>query len=338
MTTMNEEFTGADGQGKVPGPASTPSAKRPADNSGKSQPAEKISGEKVPGFKTQAEVIDYLVSLPGGLDVNDATKLFDRIKSVPIAGGTTTAAAASIKTYKEELETALDTTALDESLKAAVLTIFEGVVNTKVAAITEEIKAEYDAKIEEGVAAVRAELETKVSEAVAYFGEKYVAENKAPIVSALKVEVATSFFEGIKGVFAEHNVAVPDDQVSAIEELSAEVSEIEEKLNKTVEENITLAKEVLTLKAAQKLEESIADLTDVEKAKIRELAENVEFTSVDEFSSKVKVFIESFANKSSKSIVSEEVVSDPITESATPEVPASPIALMKAQAKSQMLR
>lgn len=338
MSELKEEFKGADGKGTVPGPVVTPSAKRPADKTGNSQPVDKVDASKIPGLTSQAEVIDYLVTLPGGMDVNDATKLFDKIRTIP-HGGPVTPAAKSIQTYKEELESALDTTALDETLKKSVLTIFEGVVNTKVAAITEEIKAEYDAKIEEGVEAVRAELEKKVSESLSYFGEKYIAENHEPIVSALKVEIATSFFDGIKSVFAEHNVAVPDDQVSAIEELSSEVSEIEGKLNKYVEENINLHKEVLTLKAAQKLEEAIADFTDVEKAKIRELAESVEFNSVDEFESKVNVFIETFVNKTpNKSIVSEEVVSDPINESTNPEVHASPIALMKAKAKSQILR
>ena len=183
---------------------------------------------------------------------------------------------------------------LSEEFEERARTIFETAINTKVAEIKEELVASYEASLVEEVASIKTELTDRVDAYLEYVADEWISENSIAVEHGLKTEMTESFLSGMKSLFEEHYVTVPEDKYDVIESMVDKLDEMEGKLNEQIERNVALNR---------RLAESVADVifADVaeglaisQKDKLASLAENVEFDSEESYREKLVTLRESY--------------------------------------------
>ena len=209
---------------------------------------------------------------------------------------------------------------LSEEFEERARTIFETAINTKVAEIKEELVASYEASLVEEVASIKTELTDRVDAYLEYVADEWISENSIAVEHGLKTEMTESFLSGMKSLFEEHYVTVPEDKYDVIESMVDKLDEMEGKLNEQIERNVALNR---------RLAESVADVifADVaeglaisQKDKLASLAENVEFDSEESYREKLVTLRESYfpvntgAQKEDSENLSEEVTLTEETE------------------------
>ena len=207
-----------------------------------------------------------------------------------------------IKQPIEQVLALFDGADLSEEAKAKISTIwetaFDAAVQEKVSAVREELIEAGEAALEEAKADIRTELEGKVDEYLSYVAEEWKKDNELAVETGLRVEVTESFMEGLKQLFVEHYVEVPESKRDLVADLAEKVEEMQSSLNEQVQENIKLKKEVGAMKKAQILESKLEGLSDASRERVKALAETVDFVTEDEFTQKVSILVETFGGKS----------------------------------------
>jgi len=209
---------------------------------------------------------------------------------------------------------------LSEEFEERARTIFETAINTKVAEIKEELVASYEASLVEEVVSIKTELTDRVDAYLEYVADEWISENSIAVEHGLQTEMTESFLSGMKSLFEEHYVTVPEDKYDVIESMVDKLDEMEGKLNEQIERNVALNR---------RLAESVADVifADVaeglaisQKDKLASLAENVEFDSEESYREKLVTLRESYfpvntgAQKEDSENLSEEVTLTEETE------------------------
>ena len=183
---------------------------------------------------------------------------------------------------------------LSEGFKDKAKTIFEAALKSKVIEMREAFEAHYEVKLIEEVEVLKEDLIERVDSYLEYVADEWFAENVLSIEKGLKSELTESFLEGLKGLFEENYVSIPDDKYDVVENMTNKLDEMETKLNEQIEKNIFLNK---------RLAESVADgilfdvsegLTITQKEKLASLAESVEFESEEEYREKLEMLKESY--------------------------------------------
>ena len=183
---------------------------------------------------------------------------------------------------------------LSEDFKAKAATIFEAAINSKVQEISEQITAQYEEKLVEEIASIKEELKDRVDSYLEYVADEWVQENELAVQSGLKEEMTESFISGMKSLFEEHYVTIPEEKYDVIESMVDKLDEMEGKLNEQIEKNIALNK---------RLAESVSDvvfadvtegLAQTQKDKLASLVENVEFESEEAYREKLGTLRESY--------------------------------------------
>ena len=198
---------------------------------------------------------------------------------------------------------------LSEEFQSKARTIFEAAIKEKVSEIKENLQTAYEQALVEEVANVRDELTERVDAYLEYVADEWIQENALQVESGLKTEMTESFLEGMKSLFEEHYVSVPEDKYDVLESMVDKLDEMESKLNEQIERNVALN---------QRLAESTSDviLADVseglalsQKEKLASLAENVEFESETDYRGKLEKLRESYfpTNASAPSAHSETI-------------------------------
>jgi len=183
---------------------------------------------------------------------------------------------------------------LSEEFKAKAKTIFETAVKTRVNEARVEIEASHAAKLEEEVAAAKGELSERVDNYLEYVSEEWFTENQLAVEQGLKTDLTESFLGGMKSLFEEHYVSIPDDKYDVLESMVEKLDDMETKLNEQIEKNIGLNKR-LGESVANGILESVADgLASTQKEKLATLAESVEFESETEYREKLETLRESY--------------------------------------------
>ena len=210
--------------------------------------------------------------------------------------------------FKDELNSLVESEAtLSDEFKAKARIIFEANVKAKLAEEIDRLEEAYATELQEEVATTKAELVEKVDSYLNYVVEQWMADNALAIQSGLRAEIAEDFMKGLKNLFTESYVDVPEAKVDLVDELSQQVEEMAEKLNGSTEAILEMTKELDTFKREAIIREAAVGLADTQLAKLRTMVED--FDLDNEFASKVAVVKESvFTNK--KAVVSEEVVED----------------------------
>jgi AcrR family transcriptional regulator len=181
------------------------------------------------------------------------------------------------------------------------LTIFEAAVKQKVEEEIARLEEAYAETLEEQVTQIKEDLSSNVDDYLNYVVEQWVTENEVAIEAGLRTELTEEFITGLRQLFAEHYIDIPEDKVSVVEEMSTKVSELEEKLNEEIERNVVLNKMINESKQYEILVDACDGLTTTQAEKLKALSEGVEYTSPTEYSQKINILRESYFNSSFKS-------------------------------------
>ena len=203
---------------------------------------------------------------------------------------------------------------ISEDFKAKAATIFEARVFDRVAQIQEQMESEYAGMLAEAVEEIKAELTEKVDDYLNYVVEQWMDDNEIAIESGLRSEITEDFIAGLRNLFAENYINVPEDKVELVDELASKVEELEVKLNEEIEANIQYKKQLTEAIKVQLVNEVCEGLTATQVEKIRSLAESVEFSTEEEYVEKLETIRENYfpsgVKKANVSHLHEEVEDD----------------------------
>ena len=198
---------------------------------------------------------------------------------------------------EEDVNALLGGEELSEEFKEKAKTIFEAAINAKVASIKEEIEAEYAAKLAEEVEAAKESLAERVDSYLEYVSDEWFEENALAIEAGLKTEMTESFLEGMKGLFEEHYVSIPEEKYDVLESMVEKLDDMETKLNEQIEKNIALNSRLSESVADGILDEVSEGLASTQKEKLASLSESVEFESEESYREKLETLKESYFPK-----------------------------------------
>jgi len=205
---------------------------------------------------------------------------------------------------------------LSEDFKSKAATIFEAAVKSKVNEAKKKMNASYEEKLKEEVETSKAELVEKVDSYLNYVVEEWMAENKLAIERGIKGEIAEDFINGLKKLFEDHYIDVPDEKYNVLEDQASKIEDLEKKLNEQIEKNVELNKHNGELKRQDIIDEASSDLTDTAKEKFSKLVEEVEYSNESDFRTKVETIKTSYFGKKTESSndVDNVAVGDGLTE------------------------
>jgi len=212
---------------------------------------------------------------------------------------------------------------LSEEFQDKARTIFETAIKSKVEEIKEQVQAQYQEALVEEVAAVKTELTERVDSYLEYVAQEWLEENTLAIEHGLKTEMTESFLAGMKGLFEDHYVTIPEDRYDVIESMVDKLDEMESKLNEQIERNVALNRRLAESVADVIFAEVSEGLAVTQKEKLASLAENVEFDSEETYREKLVTLKNSYFSKSASSTqreAAEVVVESAESQTSTPEV------------------
>jgi len=183
---------------------------------------------------------------------------------------------------------------LSEDFKSKAATIFEAAVKSKVNDAKKKMHASYEEKLKEEVETAKSELVEKVDSYLNYVVEEWMQDNKLAIERGIKGEIAEDFISGLKKLFEDHYIDVPDEKYDVLEDQASKIEDLEKKLNEQIEKNVEQNKAIGQLKRQDIIDEASKDLADTAKEKFNKLAEEVEFSNEEDFKTKVSTIKESY--------------------------------------------
>jgi len=189
---------------------------------------------------------------------------------------------------------------LTDEFKKKAATVFESAVKSKVRDEVTRLQENYDNEIVEGIKSNKAELTEKVDTYMNYVVEEWMKENELAVERGLKGEIAEDFIAGLKQLFEDHYVDIPDDKYDVLQAQSDKIAELEEKVNKTLDESIEFKKSNDDLTRNKVISEMVSDLADTEIEKFKGLTEDVDFGNEEDFKGKLETLKESYFPKTIK--------------------------------------
>ena len=193
---------------------------------------------------------------------------------------------------------------LSEEFQEKARTIFEAAVNSKVNEIQEAMTEEYEKTLTEHLEGVKSELIERTDAYLEYVSDEWLKENSIEVEHGLKTEMTESFLQGMKGLFEDHYVSIPDDKYDVLESMVNKLDDMEGKLNEQIEKNISLNKRLGESTADGIFSEVSEGLAETQKEKLHSLAEGIEFEGEDAYREKIVTLRESYFPSNSKSKVS----------------------------------
>ena len=203
-------------------------------------------------------------------------------------------------------------TDLSEEFKNKAATIFETAIKSKVKEIAEDMEADYNKRFEEETSTAKAELVEKVDSYLSYVVEEWMKENELALERGIKGEIAEDFISGLKKLFEDHYINVPDEKYNVLEDQASKIDELQKKLDESIEKNVELSKQSNKYKAEEIKMEAAKDLTETAKEKFNKLAEEVDYSTEADYRQKITTIKESYFK-------SKDVSGDGIDEVATGE-------------------
>ena len=231
---------------------------------------------------------------------------------------------------EEDVNALLGGEELSEDFKNKAKTIFEAAINAKVAEIKEGLEAQYQEKLAEEIEAAKESLAERVDSYLEYVADEWFEENALAVENGLKTEMTESFLEGMKGLFEEHYVSIPEDKYDVLESMVEKLDDMETKLNEQIEKNITLNGRLSEATAGGILDQVSEGLASTQKEKLASLSESVEFESEEQYREKLETLKESyFASKKESSSAKTETLSEGVDNSGAASVSDSMAAYLR---------
>ena len=219
---------------------------------------------------------------------------------------------------------------LSEEFQEKARTIFEAAINAKVAQIKEQLEAQNAEQFAEEVAAAKESLAERVDSYLEYVSDEWFEENSLAVESGLKTEMTESFLAGMKGLFEEHYVTIPEDKYDVLESMVEKLDDMETKLNEQIEKNISLNGRLAESVADSVLDQVSEGLASTQKEKLASLSESVEFESEEQYRGKLETLKESYFNsKKESSTARTETLSEGVDNSGANAVSDSMAAYMR---------
>ena len=271
----------------------TPQNGKPTDDSNKIDATKGAKSATAPTTKPSAASSDTQNHPAGGKNTmrEDEEQDEDLLDEVEDAD-----AIAEFKSRMKEDVNALfgDDQTISEDFKSKAATIFEARVIDRVTQIQEDMESQYAGMLEEAVETIKSDLTEKVDDYLNYVVEQWMEENQIAIESGLRSEITEDFIAGLRNLFAENYINVPEESVDLVEELAAKVEELETKLNEEIETNIVYKKALTEAIKEQLTVEVCEGLTATQVEKIKSLAESVDFSTEEEFVEKLETLRENY--------------------------------------------
>lgn len=224
---------------------------------------------------------------------------------------------------------------LSEDFKAKATVVFEAAVGSKLVEEVARLEEEYEAKLDEQTELAVADLVEKVDSYLDYVVEQWMTENELAIEKGIRSEIAESFIDGLRGLFVEHNINIPEDDVDVIADITEQLEETEAALNEAMDGQIQLRKELHESKRQDAFAGVAEGLTFTQVEKLTSLTEGLEYSNLDDFTRKVEIIKENYFSTSTKTSLTEEV--DPVDEG-TQRVATDSSVAKYAEAISRTLR
>ena len=253
---------------------------------------------KEPKIKTVKDVVNKGAKpadpMPQGLKSGDEVELEDNQEIVAETEETTEETVEETIDIEADVNALLGGEELSEEFKEKAKTVFEAALNSKVAELKEDLQAKYDEKLAEEVETSKAALAERVDQYLEYVAEEWFVENELAIEHGLKTEMTESFLGGMKNLFEEHYVQIPDDKYDVLESMVEKLDDMETKLNEQIEKNVSLNSRLAESVADGILDQVSDGLAATQKEKLASLAESVEFESDEEYREKLETLKESY--------------------------------------------
>ena len=211
---------------------------------------------------------------------------------------------------EDDLEKISEALELSEENTEKARTIFKAAVSSKVSEIKEELESEFSENLKTSVEQVKTDLAEAVDKYLSYCAEEWTKENELAIERGLRSEMTENFIEGLKTLFVEHYVDVPEDKYNVIDELANRLDEMEEKLDSEVSKNMEIVEENDSLKRGNVIREACEDLTESQKEKMESLANGVDFKDIEDFSDKVNEIKEAYFPAEGETISEDTIVEE----------------------------
>ena len=221
---------------------------------------------------------------------------------------------ADVESSLVEIEIDDDLSAISEALDLSeenaekAKTIFKAAVQSKVQEVKEELDAKYQEELKTTVDTVKGDLTEAVDKYLTYCAEEWTKENELAIERGLRSEMTENFIEGLKTLFVEHYVDVPEDKYDVMDELANRLEEMEAKLDGEVSQNMAIVEELDTLKRGNVVSEASSDLTDTQKEKLSSLAEGVDYKDEADFQEKIAEIKSAYFPAEGEKVVTETLV------------------------------
>jgi hypothetical protein len=195
---------------------------------------------------------------------------------------------------EEDVNALIEGEELSEEFKEKAKTIFEAAIISRVNQVKESLEAQYEERLVEEVQEISAALSERVDSYLEYVSDEWFQENALAIEGGLKEELTNSFMTGLKGLFEEHYVSIPEDKYDVLESMVEKLDEMETKLNEQIEKNVSLNKRLAESVADGIFEQVSEGLAATQKDKLASLAESVEFESEEEYREKLETLKEAY--------------------------------------------
>ena len=193
---------------------------------------------------------------------------------------------------------------LSEEFKTKATTIFEAAVIARSQAILEEVEEAMYEEFEASVEEVKEDLSKKLDDYINYMAEEWFKENQLAIEKGLRAEIVEDFIRGMKSLFEEHYIDIPEEKVNVVEELTDKVEELEDSLNEQIKTAVEMKKQINEYKKSEAIHAVCEGLTQTQVEKLKSLAESVDFTTEEEFGRKLETLVDSYFQSPVKAIES----------------------------------
>lgn len=245
-----------------------------------------------------------------------------RAVSNTLPAGNAAANAATIKAkgaVKEDMDALFNGEDLSESFKEKASTIYEAAVNLRVEAIRQEMQEQQDQIIEQRVVAFAESMEDTLEKYLSYVAEQWLEDNTVAIEHSLRAEITEGFIDGLRNLFMENNFNIPQEQLDVVEGLASQVQDLEQKLDESINVNAELRALVEESEKEKKFGEVAEGLADTQIAKLRALAEGIDYDNAETFGHKLHLIKESYFNTNAKAGPSSvnvltESIDEPVVE------------------------
>ena len=220
----------------------------------------------------------------------------------------------------EDVEALLAGEELSEEFQAKAKTIFEAAINSKVSEIKKDLEEQSAKTLEEEIESTKTQLTERVDSYLEYVADEWLQENQLAVEEGLKTEMTESFLVGMKNLFEEHYVTIPEDKYDVLESMVNKLDEMESKLNEQIEKNITITKSLSEATGGNILSDVSEGLSSTQKEKLASLAEGVEFESEQSYKEKLETLKESYfktaPKRSDSEVLNEEAAVSETTSNA----------------------